>query len=387
VPRMNGKFQSRFATITKFVAVLLCACAAMPLSSVAAPAQAASSPGNALIGQVAGGDISVIGLSQVAPNGGVPSYSFASGSTIVVHSGQARVQFTGGGELDVCGPAKFTVLASGEAITIAIDFGRIHAKLDPSRPVTIYTPLITATPLAVMSQPREITFGLEPNTGAMCILAEHGAAEVKQQLSGETLIVPEPSEVALRAVPLIATPAATGSCRCEYSGSSLGSAYSTSPAAQPGVPGKATTRSQSSSTSETQPRTSATPVAEYKPAEVLRKMDQPELPPPVLPASKPRAPVPPPTLPLTNRPILKITTPPLFYEAQPLTPPAETFSVAAFLLAKEAVVEPEWTFHGYVGEPAKVSAEQVTKAANRKSKKGFWRWFHKFLFGSPEKTT
>jgi hypothetical protein len=399
--QMNFKMQDRGTRIAKFVAALSCACIALSVLGASAEAQTAPPSGSAMIGQVAGEDISVTGPSQTAPNRTAPSFLFASGSTIVVHSGQARVDLTGGGELDVCGPAKFTVLASGEAITIAIDFGRIHAKLDPSRPITIYTPLITATPLAVMSQPRDITFGLEPNSGAMCVLAAHGAVEVQQQLSGETLIVPEPSEMALRGVPLMATPAAAGSCRCEFAEHSSDAAPPRPVVAQQRIPVGGTSGSQASPLAAAQPNAPTTAMTRSVPVSASTGMESPGVPPPALPPSKPRAPIPPPVLPFASEPILKILAPPLLYRAKPRSAPAETASVATLILAKAAVVQPEWVFHGVVVEPEtakprtksapagtqKASKSEPKQASNLKRKKrGFWARFREFLLGSSPKS-
>lgn len=348
-----------------------------------------------MIGQVTGADVSVTGPSQEISGSGVHSFQFAAGSTVVVHSGQARVDFTGGGELDICGPAKFTVLASGEALTIALSFGRIHAKLDASRPVTIYTPLITATPLAVMSEPRDITFGIEPNTGAMCVLAAHGALQMQQQLSGETLIVPEPSEVALRASPLSTTPAA-GSCRCEFD--EVSAKVAPPPAsvvAQKTIHVEMLSRPSANSPAQVPPSASATVTAPPPAAEVPKALEKPEMSAAPAPTpAKPRATVPPPPLPPANGPILKIIAPPLLFEAKPPDAPGGTISVAALLLAKAVIIEPVWTLHGTVAEPARTARNaKGTQSApkqesNKKQKrKGFWGWFHRFLFGSPDKTT
>ncbi|MFZ0461593.1 MAG: hypothetical protein WBE20_13055, partial [Candidatus Acidiferrales bacterium] len=197
--------------------------AALALAALIFGARARAQSGDAaqgqMLGQVIGNDISVMGPSSVVPETAAGEQSrtiaFAGGSTIVVHSGKARVDFIGGGEIDVCGPAKFTVLDSGEALTIALSFGRVHVKIDALRPITIYTPTILATPISIQEQPREMTVGIA-NTGAMCVVAARGAVQVQQQLSGETLVVPQPSEVLLQGAPFGAVAAAAGSCGCNF---------------------------------------------------------------------------------------------------------------------------------------------------------------------------
>jgi hypothetical protein len=388
------------AIIARVAIILTGACLAIALTCAAAFAQAPDQSNAAMIGRVTGEDVSVVGSSQESAAGGAHSFEFAGGSTIVVHSGQARVEFAGGGELDVCGPAKFTVLASGEALTVALSFGRIHAKLDPSRPVTIYTPLITARPVAVMDQPRDFTLSLEPNTGAMCVLAAHGAVQVQQQLSGETLIVPEPSEVSLTAMPLGAAPAAPGSCRCDLDEISAKAASPERVIAETTTPVGVATASPANQPKT--PQEAATATAQTLPSlpVVAVKTDHPDLPPPVVPPAKPREPVPPPTLPPADGLITRIVAPPLVYDAKPLQAPEGTISVATVLLAKAVVVQPEWIFHGVVAEPVKAArktkasqaapqqiSQDASKKASNKKRKGFWAWFHRFLFGSPPKTT
>ncbi|HKW87773.1 MAG TPA: hypothetical protein VJN21_03355 [Candidatus Acidoferrales bacterium] len=376
--------------IGEFLILSASACLSLVFACAPARAQSPQQNGAAVIGQVTGADVSVAAPSQPPAPAGASPIAFAAGSTIVVHSGQARVDFTGGGELDVCGPAKFTVLASGEALTVALSFGRIHAKLDPSRPLTIYTPMIAALPLAVMSQPRDVTFGLEPDTGAMCIRAAHGAVQIQQQLSGAALIVPEPSEVSLVANPLGSTPAAAGSCRCDFDEASAKAASPARVVAENTIPVGVANVAPPDQPATQQP---AAPVKARTPpgsTAVPEMTEHSDLPPPVAPAAKPRAPVPPPTLPPASGPITKIVAPPLLYEAKPLPAPAGTISVATVLLAKAVVVEPEWIIHGVVEEPAKAARKGSpagAKQASQKKKKGFWSWFHKFLFGTPAKST
>src|SRR5579864_8905110 len=119
------------------VASLLLACGIF----VTRAAAQATAP---ILGEIAGDDISVLGPSHIVNRSSSRAITFGGGSAVIVHAGKARVEFVGGGELEICGPAKFSVLASGEALTVALSFGRVHVKFDASRPITIYTPLIVA---------------------------------------------------------------------------------------------------------------------------------------------------------------------------------------------------------------------------------------------------
>ena len=83
------------------------------------------------VGRVQGQDISV--ESGTAANNGTarsaPGIYVVNGSVVTVHSAKARMTLFAGGKVDICGPAKFTVLLSGDAITLALNFGRVRVSL------------------------------------------------------------------------------------------------------------------------------------------------------------------------------------------------------------------------------------------------------------------
>src|SRR5271163_3753547 len=93
-----------------------------------------------VIGRVEGNDISVEGgagaanldnggLANGGGNGQLSSFSVSNGSVVTVHVGQGRMALAAGGQIDICGPAKFTVLESGGAITLALNFGRMRVQI------------------------------------------------------------------------------------------------------------------------------------------------------------------------------------------------------------------------------------------------------------------
>lgn len=368
-------------------------CAAVFLAGVifCAGAQAQMSPA---LGQVIGDDISVIGPSHLIERGAERAITFGSGGTIVVHSGRALVEFAGGGELEVCGPAKFTVLASGEALTVALSFGRVHAKFNATRPITIYTPLIIATPMAIENRPRDVTVGLT-NTGAMCVLAEHGAVQVQQQLSGATMIVPQPSEVLLQGTAFGAAQAIAGSCRCNFDDTSAQKALPTAAAAQPGrmiavTPSRLSPRNDAAKPVSVAPASSLSSRASIPPQPVVTKAETQHAPVRAIAATS--APV--------KQPIARIQLPPIGYDAKSATSPAEPISVATLMLAKAVNVEPEWIFHGLVAEPShssktargaalghqsKVVESKKSHPAEKTQKEGFWAKFRDFFAGGPQK--
>src|ERR1700679_2108304 len=184
---------------------------------------AQQTPAN-LIGRVEGNDVSVEGGSGAAnlgnsglPDGGadgqLSSFSVTNGSVVTVHVGQARMALAAGGQIDICGPAKFTVLESGGAITLALNFGRMRVQIPATAALRIYTPTVVATPLDIGGAVRDITVGLDLND-SLCVLSTSGAIRLEQQFSGEGLIVPQAGEFFLEGGNLVPVVGAPGSCEC-----------------------------------------------------------------------------------------------------------------------------------------------------------------------------
>src|SRR3984885_14928256 len=170
------------------------------------------------VGRVEGVDASVdngtTAANSAAGGGppGAPSVVF-SGSVLTVHDGKARLTLIAGGQVDICGPAKFTLLQSGTSITLALNFGRIHLQLPASTPLRIFTPTMIATPLDIGGASREITAGLDMND-SLCVVASSGAIRLEQQFTGAGLIVPQSGEFFLSAGNLVPIAGAPGSCEC-----------------------------------------------------------------------------------------------------------------------------------------------------------------------------
>ncbi len=328
------------------------------------PASRAQAPtaSSGILGQVIGDDVSVIGASHVVTGGAGRAIEFNSGDTIVAFSGKARVEFTGGGELDVCGPAKFTVLSSGEALTVALSFGRVRIRFDAVRPIAIYMPLVVATPIPLGNNPRNATVGLA-NTGTMCVLAASGAIRLQNQLSGESTIVPQPSEVFVPGSSFASLPPAVGQCDCDFD----------EPVAQ-----------------QSAPQAAAPAIVNPIPRdETAQPFDNPtsasQTPPSTAPASKPAPP-----LVISNEPSATATLPPIAYDAKSATETPEPISVATLMLAQQTVVQPAWIFHGTVVDPRaeknealkEASAAQNSTAQPNPKKHGFWSKLRHFFTGS-----
>jgi hypothetical protein len=189
--------------------VLLLAALVWPVS---AGPQAA--PAAVVVGRLYGDDVTVQGAVTFESNYGVSTALLASGSDVTVRSGRAQIELMHGGAVAVCGPAHFTLLESGGAIILALDYGRVRPQVDAQVALTVYTPMIVATPVAIGTNPRDLTVGLDQE-GAMCTLTSRGAARIEQQLSGQSVLVPQGGEITLNGGQLGTLHSANGRCDCE----------------------------------------------------------------------------------------------------------------------------------------------------------------------------
>jgi hypothetical protein len=389
---------------------LLCAC----LFSASALAQAQYPQGT--IGSITGDDLSVERSSGVLSPTDSRSVLLINGSVITVHSGQARLGLVGGGSIGICGPAKFTLLESQGALTVALAFGSLHIYLQNEVPFSIYTPLTIARPVALSNGLRDATLGLDPS-GALCVLATRGGVRLENQLSGETVVVPEPSEVFLSGGQPNA-PASAGSCRCEVSLVRSGSprptpaveAVSPVVTSQP-APTNQPTSTKSSTASLPAPKKPASPSIELRapapasdtPPAILVIAGNPSSPPPpssdeeraatefsVLAAANEARPSAPgrkeasPSATPVEEPAWTAVMPPLSFDMGSPMPPLGP-SPQAILLIREVHVEPDWVFQGHVEDRTTVkSASSVRNAAGQsfeKKKRSVFGWLRR-LFGS-----
>ena len=87
---------------------------------------------------------------------------------------------------------------SGDAITLALNFGRVRAQLPESTALRIFTPTIIGTPLDIAGGARDVTVGLSLDD-SLCVTATSGAIQLEHQFTGEKLIVPQAGEFFLNA--------------------------------------------------------------------------------------------------------------------------------------------------------------------------------------------
>jgi len=361
------------------------------------------------IGRIEGADISVDGGTAAANGsaGVTPSIYVTSGSVITVHSGKAQMMLNGGGQIDICGPAKFTLLESSDAITLALSFGRMHVQLSAATTLRIFTPTIIATPIGIGAGSRDITVGLDASD-SLCVLAASGALRLEQQFSGEGLIVPQSGEFFLaegKLVPVAGTP---GTCQCAaiearvtttpppslipQAGMSANLALSPPP---PAVVTPSPSKSDAAPAADEPP--AAEPDIEYS---VLAHANDAH---PNAAAPKP-APAPP--VPPNTSVEYKIELPPMsFSSASPGAPEAPAATEQMVLLIRYAHVNRDFEFSGRVDAPhvepvaqrataapaaASTSQPQTTtqqqlasQSAAPKKKEGFWtRFKHAFGGGS-----
>jgi hypothetical protein len=169
-------------------------------------------PGDA-IGVIEGEAISVDGPMTVEVVHGQVKTVLRSGSDVHVKTGQARIDLVEGGQIMICGPAHFSVLKAGGAITLALDTGTVHAVVGAEVSLNIYTPQIQAHPISIGNGAEDLLVGLD-SAGAMCIRANKGAVRVEHQLTGQSVLVPQSGDVSLTNGQIESLRSAAGHCVC-----------------------------------------------------------------------------------------------------------------------------------------------------------------------------
>ncbi len=192
--RLTAFFNSivywRRATMTAgYVAIL---CAALIAGASARPDESSSDP----VGIIDGEAISVTGPMSVEVVHGRVKTVLRSGSDVRVKSGTARIDLVEGGQIGICGPAHLSVLKSRGSLTVALDTGTIHVHIEQDLALTIYTPQIQAQAIAIGDAPRDVLVGFDASS-AMCIRANSGAVRAEQQLTGQSVVVPQTGDVLL----------------------------------------------------------------------------------------------------------------------------------------------------------------------------------------------
>jgi hypothetical protein len=171
-------------------------------------------PSSDSVGVIDGDSIAVSGPMSVEVVHGQVRTILRSGSDVRVKSGSARVDLVEGGQISICGPAHFSVLKSGGSLTVALDSGTIRVHIEREPALIIYTAQIQARPLAIGGGPQDVLVGFD-TPGEMCIRANRGAIRVEQQLTGQSVIIPQTGDVLLPNGQLEALRTGAGHCPCE----------------------------------------------------------------------------------------------------------------------------------------------------------------------------
>ena len=265
-------------------------------------------PSGDSVGTIEGDSISVEGPMSIESVRGQVKTMLRSGSDVHVKSGQARIDLLEGGSISICGPAHFSVLKSSGSLTVALDSGTIHAHIEGSLSLTVYTAQIQARPLAIGGGAQDILAGLD-SSGAMCIRASKGAVRVEPQLTGQSVLIPQSGDVTIANGQLESLHDSAGRCVCEMLPTTIPSAVSTQ------VSGLAST-------------------------EELKKAAQPK-PAPAVAAAPPQK---------SNEPVYQVFMPPLHYDASAKTQPE--YDPKLIVLVRRARVRPTLIFQGKVeGDP------------------------------------
>jgi hypothetical protein len=250
-----------------------------------------------------------------------------SGSDVRVKSGTAHIDLIEGGNISICGPSHFSVLKSGNALTIALDTGTIHAHIDGQLTLTVYTPQIQAHTISIANGAQDALVGLDAS-GTMCIRPSQGAVRVEQQLTGQSLLIPQNGDVSLVNGQLETLHTTAGQCVCDLQLSDK-NGISTQ------VSGLATETDSAKQNQSPKPNAAAP-----KPA------DPPQPSPPVAPKEEP---------------VYQVFMPPLHYDANTKTQPQ--YDPNLVLLVRRARVRPTLIFQGKVaGEPVMAQANPALSA-------------------------
>jgi len=215
--------RSRRASLLANLGVLILAAATI------LTAAALDQPADDHVGVIDGENIALNGPLTVESVAGQIKTVLRSGSDVRVKSGQAKISLAEGGQISICGPAHLSLLKSGGTLTIALDSGVIHVRVDREPAVAIFTPQIQGNTVAVGDAPRDLLVGFE-SPAVMCIRTYRGALHVQQQFGDESLMIPQGGDVLLTNGQLQTLRNGEGHCQCELQIAKTAPSPSLSPA-------------------------------------------------------------------------------------------------------------------------------------------------------------
>ncbi len=278
-----------------------------------------------VVGRIEGDDLEVVTTTPSGIEKDAAPTVVASGSDVTLRSGHALLLLNAGGEVSICGPAHFKLIKSSGALTLALDYGRVHPSLESADGFTIYTPTIVATPIAIAGGPRDMTVGLEQN-GEMCVLTDRGAMRVEPQFSDQSMIVPQGGTVSLAGGQIESLQADASACSCDF------------------------------------PRARMEPTESAPPPHSLSARDVGTLAPPLPPDRKKASNAAPPSA-SAGEPVYTVLMPPLSFDANSPQPPPDP-SPETILLVREVRLRPSVEFRGHVNPaPSQAAVSSAPPAA------------------------
>ena len=305
--------QSRKAMLPRSIVALACVAILFPVTVLlSGAARPDNPPSSDTVGAIEGEAISVQGPMSIDSANGQMRTVLRSGSEVVVKSGQAHIDLVEGGNITICGPAHLSLLKSGSALTVALNSGTIHAHVEGLLTLNVYTAQIQAYPISIGGGAQDVLVGLNAS-GAMCFRASKGAMRIEQQLTGQSLLIPQNGDVSVANGQLESLQNTPGHCACELQVSA-------------------------------KPPATSTQVSALASSEELKKK-----------AADPKPSAPPQNSVTTDEPVYQVFMPPLHYDAGAKVQP--DYDPKLIVLVRRARVRPTLLFQGKVeGDPVMAQA-------------------------------
>lgn len=334
-----------------------------------------------VVGNIEGDNVSIAPNASAATvlQSSTATNPIANGGVVMVGPGEARLMLTLGGELDICGPAKFTLLQSGEAMTVALEFGTIRLELPASANLRVFTPTMIATPVEINGAPGDATVRLEQDD-SLGVRAASGALLLESQFTNEKIVVPQAGQFFFAQGRLAPVARTDLQCECVLNEAR----FVPPPSPAPAIPAVALSPAQIAAAEKAN---APTPEIDNKADDSAVEYSVLAHPNDAHPlSSEPKtAPPPPPDL----MPVYQIDMPPLAFSASsPVAPPLPAENMV--LLIRTTQIDPDFEFTGHV-DPPRIDQRptiRATKAPQGRqpkiagAKPGFWARFKHFLVGS-----
>lgn len=315
---------ARAAQAARLAGAAVCLLIPSVLGAGALPQEAQSE----IIGTIEGQAIAVKGPMSVQVVGNEVKTLLRSGADVRVKMGRAKIELSEGGSIAICGPAHISMLKKARELTIALDSGTIHARIEGNLTLNVFTAQILAKSIAIGDGPQDVLVGFD-TPGLMCVRAGLGAVRLQEQFGAQNVVVPQGSDVVLANGQLEGMRPNSALCACE-------SYEPRETAAAPNVP----EISRLASSEEVR-----------KSAAAQRNWPAPK---PQLPAAFPSKP--------PVEPTYQVFMPPLRYDASQKV--QDEPDPKLIVLVRRVRVRPTLIFEGRVeGDPVPSAAQPITTAA------------------------